>query len=150
MKLSVLKELLTKSDSLNFVLPSGKWIPSHFHITEVGATTKHFIDCGGTLRTEKYITMQLWVADDEMHRLQPCKLLSIISSAETLFEKQDLEVEIEYQTETIGRYHLDCDGATFVLIAKHTDCLAKDNCGIPQYNTEKQPTTSCTPGGGCC
>ena len=124
-------------------------VPNHFHITEVGVTTKNFVDCGGTVRSETYATMQLWVADDKEHRLEPNKLLSIIQLSEKLFKQQDLDVEIEYQSETIGRYGLDHNGETFNLTAKHTDCLAKDNCGIPAYISLQQSST-CTTGGGCC
>ena len=44
---------------------------------------------------------------------------------------EDLEVEVEYQTETIGKYSIEMQGNNFVLIAKQTDCLAKIKCNIP-------------------
>jgi len=32
----------------SFKLPEGTYLPAHFHMTEVGLVTKHFVDCGGT------------------------------------------------------------------------------------------------------
>ena len=156
MKLSQFRQYLDTVSQINFVQPNGTFVPSHFHITEAGLTTKHFIDCGGTVRTDKTINFQVWVAQDTTHRLEPNKLQKIISLSEILFGNEDLEIEVEYQTETIGRYGLDIDGENFLLTAKETDCLAKDNCGVPdakqklelaQLQTEK---SCCTPGGGCC
>ena len=156
MKLSQFRNHLDTVSQLNFVQPNGTYVPKHFHITEAGLTTKHFIDCGGTVRTDKTINFQVWVAQDTTHRLEPNKLQKIISLSEKLFGNEDLEIEVEYQTETIGRYGLDIDGENFLLTAKETDCLAKDNCGVSEakqklelaeLQTEK---SCCTPGGGCC
>ena len=156
MKLSTLKQHLNNVSALHFVKPDGTFVPEHFHITEAGLITKHFIDCGGTVRQEKAISFQVWVARDTEHRLHPDKLSTIISLAENLFENEDLEIEIEYQSETIGKYGLDFEGGHFVLTPKQTNCLAKDNCGIPQEKQKLQlagletKTERCTPGGGCC
>jgi len=35
------------------MLENGTMVPEHFHVTEVGVVTKHFIDCGGTVRNER-------------------------------------------------------------------------------------------------
>ncbi len=156
MKISEIKKHLATAETVNFQLPNGGFVPQHFHVTEVGLVTKHFIDCGGTERFEKVANFQLWNADDTDHRLKPEKLLGIISLSEQKLGIGDFEIEVEYQTETIGKYNLAFEGDSFVLINKQTDCLAKENCGIP---TEKvkinllnvQPQAACcTPGGGCC
>lgn len=156
MKLSEFKKHLGTASAVNFVQPGGKPVPRHFHITEAGLSTKHFIDCVGTIRMEKHINFQVWAAEDITHRLEPQKLLKIIAASEKVLGNEDLDVEVEYQNETIGRYGLDMEGENFVLIAKQTNCLAKDNCGIPQ-DKEKinikglaTQTSCCTPGGGCC
>lgn len=149
MKLSAFKNYLNNITELNFVLENGTKVPVHFHITEAGLTTKHFVDCGGTERTEKNISFQLWVANDYEHKLSPQKLLSIINIADKLFSYTDLEVEIEYQMDTIGRFGVDFNGSEFVLISKTTDCLAKDKCGIPTEVAEKS-TSRCEPNSGCC
>lgn len=150
MKLSEIKKYLSTAESVNFKLPSGIKVPGHFHVTEIGLVTKHFIDCGGTERIEKVVNFQLWDANDFEHRLQPKKLLSIISLSEEKLGIGDLETEVEYQSDTIGKYGLDYDGSTFQLVSKRTDCLAKDNCGIPLLELANKEAKSCTPISGCC
>lgn len=152
MKLSQVKKHLTTVQGVNFELPDGTLVPEHFHVTEVGVVTKHFIDCGGNVRTEKKANFQLWDANDFEHRLKPQKLTNIISLSERILGMVDLEVEVEYQGDTIGKYDLDFNGENFVLTAKQTACLAQDKCGIPadKLKPAQQAVTSCTPGGGCC
>lgn len=157
MKLNELKEALTKVDQVTFELPSGEVVPSHFHVTEVGKVDKNFIDCGGTLRKETVVNFQLWTAEDYDHRLSAQKLNGIIELSEKLIGIGNDEIEVEYQSETIGKYDLEFNGWNFVLKSKQTDCLAKDNCGIPVEKTKKsmaelsnKEESCCTPGGGCC
>ncbi len=157
MKLSDLKKQLSLTAELNFVLPNGTMVPKHFHVTEVGQVTKHFIDCGGTVRNEKTVNFQLWEARDFDHRLAPQKLADIISLSEKVLGVEDAEIEVEYQSDTIGKYGLEFNGKDFELTSKHTNCLASDKCGIPEeklkvnlseLNTKTE--SCCTPGGGCC
>lgn len=157
MKLSQFKQYLDTVSQLNFVQPNGNLVPRHFHITEAGLTTKHFIDCGGTVRTEKSISFQVWTANDFDHRLEPQKLQKIIAIAQPLFGNEDWDIEIEYQSETISRYGLDFDGNNFLLTTKQTDCLAKDHCGIPPEklkvklsDLQTNQNSCCTPNSGCC
>jgi hypothetical protein len=153
MKLSKVKSILRELKSVGFQLPTGELVPSHFHVTEVGKITKHFIDCGGTVRSEEVVNFQLWNANDYDHRLHPEKLLNIIELSEKVLGLEDLEIEVEYQGDTIQKFGLDFDGTHFLLTTKQTDCLAKDKCGIP---TEKPKVklselqTSCNPNSGCC
>jgi hypothetical protein len=157
MKLSEIKKHLSTAEAVNFQLEDGTKVPEHFHVTEVGMVTKQFIDCGGTVRNEKVANFQLWDADDYDHRLKPGKLLDIIALSERVLGMEDLEIEVEYQSQTIGKYDLDFNGEDFVLLAKQTDCLAPDKCGIsvekPKIsliNLQPESQNSCTPGGGCC
>lgn len=154
MKLSELKSKLSTVSTLTFVQPNGKFVPRHFHITEIGLVNKHFIDCGGTVRNEQTATMQIWVAEDYEHRLKPSGLLKIMDISKTILGDADLEVEVEYQTETVGKYGLDFKGENFVLVPKFTDCLAKENCGVPKnelvLETAETSSGCCKPGGGCC
>lgn len=157
MKLSQLKSHLSTLNELQIFQADGTPLPAHFHITEAGLMTKHFIDCGGTVRTEKHATMQIWVADDVDHRLSPKKLAGILKKASPLFGNEDPEVEVEYQAETIGRYGLEFENERFVLVPTFTDCLAKDKCGIETPVSEpilsplqQQEVACCSPGGGCC
>ena len=155
MKLSDIKNILSTADAVHFELQNGIPVPEHFHVTEIGVVTKHFIDCGGTLRNEKVANFQLWDANDFDHRLKPQKLLNIIKLSEEKLGMEDLEIEVEYQSETIGKYDLDFDGKTFVLVSKQTACLASDSCGIPPEKLKRNLSevtnqNSCKPGGGCC
>jgi hypothetical protein len=155
MKLSEFKSKLNVLDAVRFLQPDGSAVPSHFHITEVGLTTKYFIDCGGTVREEKAVNFQLWEANDLDHRLSTEKLLKIIALSEMKLGISDMEIEVEYQKETIGRYGVDFKDKTFILTAKHTNCLASDNCGIPAGKqkmemSEPDAKFCCTPGSGCC
>ena len=157
MKLSSLKNYLAGAQSLSLQLPDGDFVPPHFHITEMGLLTKHFIDCGGTVREEKYASMQVWTANDVDHRLTPAKLNAIITKASALIGQEDPELEIEYQGETIGKYGLDLDKGQLVLTTKQTNCLAQDHCGIPvdKLNvklSELSPAkeSCCAPGSACC
>lgn len=145
MKLSEFKNLLSQLETLVFCLENGNFIPDYFHITEVGLITRNFIDCGGTIRETQKINFQIWTANDLEHRLKPQKLLNIIRLSERKLSLPDVEIEVEYQLETIGKFDLDFDGKVFWLKNTQTACLAQDSCGIPQ---EKLPTNCC--GSNCC
>ena len=155
MKLSEVKNTLTGQSEIIFKLPNGDKVPPHFHVTEVGSITKHFIDCGGTIRNEKVANFQLYTADDHDHRLTAQKLKSIIELSESKLGMEDSEVEVEYQGETIGKYGLAFDGEAYLLTTKQTDCLASDQCGISPSEVTKTVASStasacCEPGSGCC
>ena len=155
MKLSEIKKHLSNLNTIAFELPNGELVPRHFHVTEVGKITKHFIDCGGTVRNEEVVNFQLWQADDYDHRLHPEKLVKIIELSEQTLGIGDLEIEVEYQGTTIEKYTLDFNGTNFLLTSKQTDCLAKDNCGIPEKKprvrlSDLQNQNACTPNSGCC
>ena len=156
MTLSEIKKHLSQLETISFTLPDGSLVPNHFHVTEVGKVTKHFIDCGGTVREEKKVNFQLWNADDYDHRLHPEKLVKIITLSEDIFNLQDLEIEVEYQGEqTIQKFGLDFQNNSFQLTSLVTDCLAKDKCGIPEPKqklqfSDLQSGETCTPGSGCC
>jgi hypothetical protein len=158
MKLSEIKSTLENLSVVKFQLPNGVSVPDHFHITEVGIITRNFIDCGGTMRNEKTVNFQLWEDGDYDHRLGAKKLHDIITLSEDKLGIDDnLEVEVEYQGSTIGKYHLDFMNDHFVLLNTQTDCLAKDKCGIPDSKPKVQladvsgsGANACEPGGGCC
>jgi hypothetical protein len=120
---------------------------------------KQFVDCGGTFRTLNTIRIQLWVSSDVEHRLTSVKWLGIMEKAEQELGLKDVEIEVEYQANTIQVYRLSVQGDQFELLNTHTECLAPDLCGINAEKkkvnlvdltpTEKQNTT-CKPGGNCC
>ena len=157
MRLSQVKAILPTLEKVNFKLENGIVVPEHFHVTEIGMVTKHFIDCGGTIRTEKTINFQLWNANDVDHRLKPGKLLDIIALSEKHLNLEDAEIEVEYQGETIGKYAISFDGRAFILQNKTTACLASDSCGIPEEkqkvklaDLQTDKASCCTPNSGCC
>lgn len=152
MRISEFKNHLAGLKALNFITPNGNFVPRHFHITEVGLTTKHSVDCGNVLHTDETATIQIWVANDYEHRLTPAGLSKIIDISAKVLNGRDPEVEIEYQTDTIGKYGVALQGENFVLLPLQTDCRAKDKCGIPELTLEPAQKQSgcCTPGGGCC
>lgn len=157
MNLSDIKKHLSTVTAVNFQLPNGTIVPPHFHVTEVGQINKKFIDCGGVVRNEKTVNFQLWEAGDFDHRLAPQKLLNIIALSEKTLGIEDAEIEVEYQSSTIGKYHLDFDGTNFLLKATQINCLAQDKCGIPPeklkinlVDLSNNSQGSCKPGGKCC
>ena len=157
MKLSAVKQYLATAEAVNFQLPDGSFVPEHFHVTEVGLITRHFIDCGGVERIEKVVNFQLWDANDYEHRLKPQKLLNIITLSENKLGIGDLEVDVEYQSDTIGKYGMGFDGTNVQLLSKKTACLAQDACGVPAEkpkvrlsDLQASQSSCCTPGGGCC
>jgi len=157
MRLSEIKEILTTLDHVEFQLEDGHRVPEHFHVTEIGSVTKHFIDCGGTIRNEKNVSFQLWNANDFEHRLKPAKLLNIIRLSEEKLGIEDDEIEVEYQNTTIGKFDLEFNGKIFVLKNKATACLAQDACIIPAEKLKvnlkelsSEQAACCTPDSGCC
>lgn len=156
MTLQEFKTQLSESSNLNFALPNGKLIPQYFHITEVGKETREYIDCGGTLRKEIIVNFQLWCANDYDHRLKPKKLLNIIRGSEKqLGLDPESPVEVEYQGTTIETYQLGYDSGLFRLLADKTDCLAKDQCGIPEnfqndVDASEKVDACCASESNCC
>ena len=157
MKLSQFVACLNQLDTLSFRLESGIMVPAHFHITELGITSKTYIDCGGTLREDRFVSFQLWSDYDTEHRLSPSKAMSIITAAAKKIQLLDVDMEVEYQSDTVGKYALSFDKDCFVLKSKQTACLAEDQCGIvPQServnmdSEDNSGNSTCAPGSGCC
>lgn len=142
---------LNQVENFRFQTPNGEFVPPHFHITEVGMSHKHFIDCGGIERKESKVNFQLWSSDDVQHRLKPQKVIDIIRLSQQKIGVSDTEIEVEYQGTTIEKYALGFDGSNFQLLSQQTDCLAKDNCGIPEKQPQNSESSSCCdPAAGCC
>lgn len=150
MSLSEIKQILSSTETIQFELPNGNLVPRHFHVTEVGKISKHFIDCGGTVRKEEIANFQLWSTRDFNHRLHPKKLLDIIELSEKILGLKDMEIEVEYQGETIEKFDLDYAGGNFLLIPMKTDCLAKEKCNILPQKEIVSENKTCAPGAGCC
>src|SRR3984957_17388508 len=138
MNLGTLKTNLRQHADLNvrLVLPDGDPIPADFHVTEVGYVLKNFIDCGGAIRRQENCLLQAWVAgNDPDHRLSAEKLAKILELSSKVVPSEDLEVEVEYEPCAVAQYKVESaelagDELRFQLAHKHTDCLAREACGL--------------------
>jgi hypothetical protein len=142
--------------ALNFVLPEGRALPAHFHVTEAGHVMKRFVDCGGTFRTAESCVLQAWTGreQDDGHRLAAGKLAKILAVAAPILPSGELPVEVEFEAGVISQFPIESitpgEGAlTIQLGLKHTDCLAKDLCGVPAAESDSTGEACCA-GSGCC
>ena len=151
MNITELKGILEANPAkgIDFILPDKSTIPAHFHITEVGHVKKDFIDCGGTQRAVSSCVLQAWVARDEEHVLSAGKLGSILKLAGKILPSDELPVEVEFEFPYISVFPIESADSTgetivFQLTTKHTDCLAKEKCGI------ESESSCCSAESGCC
>lgn len=160
MLIKELRELLaTRADkTVGFILPDAREIPAAVHLTEVGLVTKHHIDCGGGVHRSQTCVIQTWLADnDPDHRVTAAKFLAILRLAEPVLTEPNLPVEIEHEEELLSQYPIVGyreEGARilFELTRKHTDCAAKDSCGLTPASAPigGRITPDCRPSSGCC
>jgi hypothetical protein len=151
MKLNELKSILqAQPDKFpRFILPDGDRVPAHFHLTEVGHVAKNFIDCGGTIRKTETSVLQLWVNDNDAdHRLDAGKMAKILVLGERVLPHDDLEVEVEYDEDAISQFPITAfedsgDHLDFMLTTKHTDCLAREKCGIDGCCSSEPAAAAC-------
>ena len=158
MKLDELKALLRSQPNAlpRFVSPDGDQMPAHFHITEVGHITKRFIDCGGKLHDRKdTCLLQTYVADDVDHRLNAGTFAKILDLGAKVLPHDDIDVEVEY--EDCAVIQAPITSAQFAgehielqLGEKHTDCLAKEKCGIDGEGSGSAEKGGAEAGVGCC
>ena len=155
MKLHDLKAVLRNYPGAHprLILPDGDAIPAHYHITEVGHVAKRFIDCGGKVH-EKYdrCVLQTWVADDVDHRLDAETFAKILDLGKAVLPSDDLEVEVEYDCCVTAQYpirevHFSGETLDIQLAAKHTNCLARERCGLNGESCEDETEPV---GAGCC
>ena len=124
--------------NVRFVLPDGRPVALHAHVTEVARMDKDFVDCGGTRRQEARCQLQTWDGKDLEHRLTAGKLLRIMEAAHVILRSHDLPVEVEHEAEWTGLFPVGTaayDGTSelvFQLAVRHTACLAEDKC-LPKH-----------------
>ena len=153
MKLHELKSVLeAQPEKLpRFILPDGDQVPAHFHLTEVGHVVKNFIDCGGTIRKTESSVLQLWVNDsDADHRLSAGKMAKILALSARVLPHDDLPVEVEYDDYGISQFpvtgfEVSGDHLDFTMATKHTNCLARERCGVGDNSCASEPAAT-----ACC
>ena len=154
---SALKRALAGAPELPLTVlwPDGDPIEAHFHVTEVGRVQKDFVDCGGTVRQTVTCLLQTWVGGDTAHRITAGKLLKAFEhSARVLGEAgESLPVELEYEACNVIQFTVTAverEAGRFLvrLGGKHTDCLAKELCGVPAAG-ESGAAGGCCGTGGC-
>jgi hypothetical protein len=150
MKLAQFKALLEANRNKQFLLqlPDGKAIPQAFHITEVGAVSKTFIDCGGKVHSVQTCQLQAWIGPDVDHKIEAGKMADILEKSKAILPHDFLDLEVEYEDTIISQYPVQeavvsDDAVTLILTTKHTDCLAKELCIVPIGG-------DCATGSGCC
>jgi hypothetical protein len=156
MTLHEFKSLLHSEGDKHFrlQLPDGSPVPISFHVTEVGRVQKTFIDCGGVMRESVTCQLQVWVGEDVDHRIEAQKAASILEKAKSFLPDESVPVEIEYEDEVISQYMIEGhdtgrDAVILRLAHKHTDCLAKELCGVPSASDTAEKTKPCC-APGCC
>jgi hypothetical protein len=167
MNLPELKARLRAHPDLNVSIqrPDGTAIPAHYHLTEVGHVAKNFVDCGGKFRTSETCVLQTHFASphDDGHRLTAGKFAMILELAKPILPREDLPVEVEFEAGLISQAPLAGVGVVngvlqLQLGSKHTDCLAKEKCGLDAgcgcTNEPAEEAEACcaTPAAGqrCC
>ena len=152
MLLKDLKEILstTTDRALRIQLSDGESVPEAFHVTEVGQVTKTFIDCGGSVRVATACVLQTWLGSDVNHRLSSGKLAKILKSAERIIPTDQISLEVEYERGIISQFPVTSaevrdSEIVLTLGLKHTDCLAKEKCGVAAPGAIQIKVA-----GGCC
>lgn len=69
------------------------------------------------------------------HRLDAGKFVKILQLGDRVLPNRDLDVEVEYDDYAISQFPIascEVNGELidFTLSTKHTDCLAREKCGI--------------------
>ncbi len=160
MNLNELKTCLRKHPDhlLAMALPDGRRIPAHYHVTEVGHVVKRFVDCGGKFRTTETCVLQTHVgsAKDDGHRLTAGKLAHILDLAGSILPSAELPVEVEHEDGVISQFPVTGgegvgETLTLQLGTKHTDCLAKEKCGLDDgCGCNDEAADQVPTAGSCC
>lgn len=147
---------LNSGKQMRFVLPDFNDVPVHFHITDVGSVVRNFIDCGGQVRKEQFVQIQLWLGADTQHRLSTETASKIIDRSREVLsllpELNEREVLIEYQTNLVSQYPVESvdiseSEVKFQLAFSQTQCLAALR---HEQEIKTMETSSCCSLSSCC
>ena len=132
-------------------------------ITEVKNITVDSVDCGAQADFWKETIIQLWESPSELDKreyMSASKALGILNKVDSMKRmEREVEVKFEYSNADfhtaqlfVNGVEMNEDQVIMKLGVKHTDCKAKDECGVPMVATvgAEQDESCCTPGGGCC
>jgi hypothetical protein len=93
--------------------------------------------------------LQLWFSDkDRDHRLSAGKFADILGLGDRVLPNDQLDVEVEYDCCVISQYpiktaRLSGDHLDFHLTSNHTDCLAREKCGVGDNVCATDAEASC-------
>ncbi|MET1258177.1 DUF6428 family protein [Flagellimonas sp. DF-77] len=156
--LSLLNE--HKNKALLFEYLPGLFVGANYHITEVKNVTIDSVDCGAGTDFWKETVIQLWESPQEQDKtefMKAFKALGILNKVDRIKPLvQDTEVKFEYSNAGfhtaqlfVNDYVYNDDKIIIKLVAKKTDCKAKETCGVPEPAVVGAES-SCAPGSGCC
>jgi len=156
--LSLLKEHPSKS--LLFEYKSGHFVGANYHITEIKNITIDSVDCGAGTDFWKETIIQLWESPEEKDMgeyMSAYKALGILSKVDAIKPmEKEVEVKFEYSNSGfhtaqlfVNAYEVNGNQLIMKLGVEHTDCKAKETCGVP-VTAGAEENNSCAPESGCC
>lgn len=156
--LTLLKEHPNKS--LLFEYRNGHFVGANYHITEIKNITIDAVDCGAKTDFWKETIIQLWESPKEKDKreyMSSYKALGILNKVDAIKPmEKNVEVKFEYSNPnfhtaqlSVHGFDISADQIIMKLTVEHTDCKAKDECGVP-VAVGAEASNSCAPGSGCC
>ncbi len=155
--LSLLKE--HQSKNLIFEYREGQTVGANYHITEVKNITIDSVDCGTGTDFWKETIVQLWESPEEKEKasyMSAHKALGILNKVDRIKPlEKEAEIRFEYSNASfhtaqlfVHDYKVDENRLLLKLEVVKTDCKAKETCGIPVEESQKE--ACCVPESGCC
>ena len=99
--------------------------------------------------------LQTYVGDDFDHRLNAGSFAKILELGGQVLRHDDINVEVEYESCAVTQapimaIELVGDRIQLLLGERHTDCLAKERCGLNGEDGGTNRKSTAGPGVGCC
>ena len=149
-----------KDKSLLFEYAPNLFVGANYHITEVKHITVDSVDCGAQTDAWKETIIQLWESPNELDKTEYMtiyKALAIFKKVGTMKPYVlDSELKLEYSNATfhtaqlfVNDFEIQGNNLIVKLAIEKTDCKAKELCGVPEKEVEKEEVC-CSPSSGCC